>query len=225
MNNLIKIELKKFSAKSHLIGLLIANVVMIGLLIPIFLFAPESEYVDKFAIVSTLNISVFIVWQGALIAKLVIEEFSNKTMFLLFTYPVSRKKLIVAKLAIVNSTILFSMLVSQAVQTVAFSALGQLAPQVSFSPSVQDMGAVAILSVGAVMMGMLSLCVGMINKSAIATIVSSLAVVAIMGTTVGEAGGLLMSVPISLSVGAVGAVGVALAFIALKDIDKKDLLV
>ncbi|MDI3410257.1 ABC transporter permease subunit [Bacillus sonorensis] len=42
--------------------------------------------------------SVFIVFAGVLIAKLIIGEYKNRTITVMFTYPVSRKKLMAAKL-------------------------------------------------------------------------------------------------------------------------------
>jgi len=223
MTNLIKIELKKFSVKSHVIQIIIANIAILALLTPLFIFvAPEEEYLDLVALVSILNLATFIVWQGVLIAKIIVEEFQSKTIFLLFTYPISRKKLIVSKLVIINTVIFFSILVTQIFQNTALTILSQFVPQLEYSLSIYEIGTVAVISVASVMMGMLSLFVGMIKKSTIATIVSSIVVVAMLGGSVGEGVGLIMQIPVSLSV---GVVGVILAYIAIKDIDKKDLLV
>ena len=223
MTNLIKIELKKFSVKSHVIQLIVANIAILALLTPLFIFvAPEEEYLDLVALVSILNLATFIVWQGVLIAKIIVEEFQSKTIFLLFTYPISRKKLIVSKLVIINTVIFFSILVTQIFQNTALTILSQFVPQLEYSLSIYEIGTVAVISVASVMMGMLSLFVGMIKKSTIATIVSSIVVVAMLGGSVGEGVGLIMQIPVSLSV---GVVGVILAYIAIKDIDKKDLLV
>jgi len=223
MTNLIKIELKKFSIKSHLIHLAIANFIMLGLLTPILLFAGADEAsVDVVSLISTLNLATFIVWQGVLIAKIIVEEFRSKTIFLLFTYPISRKKLIVSKLVVVNTTIFLSMLATLTLQNTYFTILARFAPQLEYSLTIGEIGLIATLSIASIMMGMLSLFVGMINKSTIATIVSSLIVVAIMGTSVGEAGGLITSAAITLGV---GAVGIILAYMSVRNIDKKDLLV
>ena len=224
MTNLIKIELKKFSIKSHIIQLIIANIAILAILTPLFIFvAPQEEYLDMVAMVSILNLATFIVWQGVLIARIIVEEFQSKTIFLLFTYPVSRKKLIASKLVIINTVVFFSILATQIFQNTALTIMAQFVPQLEYSLSIYQIGMVVLVSVASVMMGMLSLFVGMIKKSTIATIVSSIVVVAMLGSSFGEgAGGLIMQIPISLSV---GIIGVILAFMAIKDIDKKDLLV
>ncbi|MCL2745650.1 MAG: ABC transporter permease, partial [Coriobacteriia bacterium] len=102
MLELMKIELKKFNLIAHLIQLAIASVTLLAL---INLIAIGEAYPITTIELSLLCLLTFVIWQGVLIAKFIVSEFRDKTIQLLFTYPVDRKKLILSKLVIVNGII------------------------------------------------------------------------------------------------------------------------
>ncbi|MFJ7731678.1 ABC transporter permease [Lysinibacillus sp. NPDC097231] len=52
---------------------------------------------------------------SVLIAKLVIEEYKNKTILILFSYPVSRKKIFVSKLILIAFLTFITMMLSNIV--------------------------------------------------------------------------------------------------------------
>ncbi|WP_353051157.1 ABC transporter permease [Lysinibacillus pakistanensis] len=61
---------------------------------------PEIK-LSTIAVAGMLLRAVFIIWQGVLIAKIIIEEYQNRTIALLFRYPIDRAKLIYAKIAVI----------------------------------------------------------------------------------------------------------------------------
>lgn len=90
MRKLIRLELERFSIKPHLIGLFIANLVILLLCVMVSTFIQALGGVMAVAglpefSLTTVSLSVMlvratlIVWQGALIAKLIVEEYQNKT--------------------------------------------------------------------------------------------------------------------------------------------------
>lgn len=98
MLNLIKLELKRVSLKSHFIGLLAANIViaLLSAFTSSLLNAgggvavtglPPAQ-LDTLTLAIMLVRAALIVWEAVLISVFVVEEYRNKTINLLFTYPV-----------------------------------------------------------------------------------------------------------------------------------------
>ncbi|WP_435302985.1 ABC transporter permease [Leuconostoc mesenteroides] len=96
MFKLIRLEMRKTNFKQYVIGGFIAS-----LIIPVFLFF--LLYIDKqdspitntnfLFLVDSITRIVFIIFSGVLISRLIVEEYNDKTITLMFTYPISRKKL------------------------------------------------------------------------------------------------------------------------------------
>ncbi|MEC1468217.1 ABC transporter permease [Bacillus haynesii] len=106
MLNLINLEFKKTKLGWYYKGAVIANLCILGMLCLIgadekSLPQAKMSMADAESTLQLIGIfvrSVFIVFAGVLIAKLIIGEYKNRTITVMFTYPVSRKKLIAAKL-------------------------------------------------------------------------------------------------------------------------------
>lgn len=60
-----------------------------------------ASYEDSFILIDTFARAVFIIFSGALISKLIISEYRDKTMNVMFTYPIKRHKIIAAKLMLI----------------------------------------------------------------------------------------------------------------------------
>jgi len=60
-----------------------------------------SNYADFMSLANIFIKIVFITFSAVVLSRLVIDEYKNKTILLLFSYPLQRKKLILAKLSIV----------------------------------------------------------------------------------------------------------------------------
>lgn len=115
MFKLINLEMKKVSLDRYVYGAIIASIIMTGFLffmlyIDRYQYPPDVE--DFFFLVDSTRM-IFIVFSGVLISKLVIEEYKDKTISLMFTYPISRKKIIISKLMIIIIFTFFSMLLSR----------------------------------------------------------------------------------------------------------------
>ena len=116
MLNLIKLELKRVSLKSHFIGLLAANIViaLLSAFTSSLLKAGSGVAVTGLppAQLDTLTLAIMlvratlIVWEAVLISVFIVEEYRNKTINLLFTYPVQRGKLIAVKIILICGVML-----------------------------------------------------------------------------------------------------------------------
>lgn len=100
MEHLMKLELRKvpFGKYVMLAGLLIA-----GAMFFIFVSLQDDSrtahtYEEAFRTVEMLFAMEFILFFAVLNAALVISEYNNRTILLMFTYPVDKKKVIAAKL-------------------------------------------------------------------------------------------------------------------------------
>lgn len=118
MFKLIKIEWEKNNMAGYAIRAMVCLVVIFGLVAGMALISiaqDEPMFTNFTDFMSLANIFIritFVVFSGILISRLVIEEYKSKTMQLLFTYPLQRKQIMQAKLAIVFGFCFVSVVVS-----------------------------------------------------------------------------------------------------------------
>lgn len=219
MKKLLYIEFKKFSLKKHCLYVLIANLSMLFLILMTTFVnnsnggIPGVPPIRTIIVVDIFIKAVFIVWQSVLIANLIVEEFRSKTILILFTYPLDRKKLILSKLLIIFFITFFSVICSQILLNMALFLLNNIMPFIQYSISLVDIGIIVITTITSIMLGMLPLYVGMLNKSTVATVASSILICSLTVSSGGDKGGLITIIPISMIM---GIIGVSLAYAAIK---------
>ncbi|WP_037286416.1 ABC transporter permease [Saccharibacillus sacchari] len=228
MLHLVKLELKKGGLRGYILGALIAYAAIAGLLMLMYFVKDEptgstfKNQADMLSAVNTLVGATFIVYASALLSKLVISEFKDRTMTLLFAYPVSRKQLIFAKLSIVFvwcfvAIVLGNVLLDALMLTVNHF-VGDLASDLSATNLVHQFGHVILQTIGAAGMSLLPLVIGLPRRSVAATIVSSIFIVAIVSSN--NAGFSLSSIiAIPLALAAIGIIG---AYLSFRNIDQID---
>lgn len=228
MLNLIKLELKRVSLKSHFIGLLAANIViaLLSAFTSSLLNAgggvavtglPPAQ-LDTLTLAIMLVRATLIVWEAVLISVFVVEEYRNKTINLLFTYPVQRGKLIAVKIILICGVMLLFHALSGVFQFTCLFIASKYFPFVTVSPA--NLMTQAVTALSAVLLGLLPLYIGMIKKSTIATIVSSFAIAAIVSNSQGSGAG-LMSIPIAAIV--FGVIGAGFSAITVRKMVSSDL--
>ena len=77
------------------------------------------DYTDFMSLTNILIRIVFIIFASVILSRLVIEEYKNKTVQLLFTYPLKRKKIIFAKLSLVFGFCFFSIIIATFMMNIA----------------------------------------------------------------------------------------------------------
>lgn len=234
MINMIKIELKKFKLLNHLLGLLLVNIFVFSLILLIDVatsssIATSSNFIPEVAVnaipsleflIDTLLKSVFVIWKAILIATIIIEEIKSKTINTLFSYPINRKKIIAAKLIFILLAIATFMIITYITQYTIFYFLAINTNIISSGFELPNIIELAISSIATIMIGMAPLYFGTIKKSIVTTILSSIIIISITGSTFGQQGGLISILPVAI---ALGVVGVILAHIALVKIVGDDL--
>ncbi|KAA8786194.1 ABC-type transport system involved in multi-copper enzyme maturation permease subunit [Paenibacillus sp. 4624] len=231
---LIRLEWRKHRFARNFVGAGIANISILLFMIMIGVTDLGAEdyaladYHGAFMLIDTFSRAVFIIFAGSLISKLIISEYRDKTMNVMFTYPIKRHKIIAAKLTLVFiftfvmimfTDILMGVLLLTANQYYGFiteplglAALGQLVLKYTIS------------SLSAAAMALIPLFFGMRKHSVTATMVASIFLVLIVCSGFSGSSGPTMSVnniiviPLTL-----GAIGLWIAALSMTRLETKDL--
>ena len=165
---------------------------------------------------------VYIIYSASMYNSFIIEPYQNKSMNLMFTYPVSRKKIIFSKIAAVWMFMLVNLIFTRAVIFVVLKLCGNfLTPDFLLNYSLTDGSfwiSQIISSVETVTISLLAVWGGLVRKSKSASVVFSILLIVIMQGAVGEVS--LRSqgwLPVLLMILAV--VSITLYFM---DVEKKD---
>ncbi|MEF7556075.1 ABC transporter permease [Bacillus thuringiensis] len=230
MLHLMKLELKKFKLGWYVKRAIIANIVILALMIFVSIIAQvegDAEIRDPETILlmaSTLVRATFIVFGSILIARLIIGEYKNKTILLMFSYPINRKKMMASKLAITAIVTFITVIVSNILVVGVFFGIDSYFSILPNSFTVDQLMQEGIklvpLAIATAGISLIPLYFGMRKRSVPTTIVSSLIVVsvAINNTPMFSIATFL---PLQL---ALAAIGFVIAYYGIKNIEREDVL-
>lgn len=241
MLELIKLEIEKHNLKRYIVAAVISN-----LIISLFLFMmiategdssiPEElgEGLSYSALVPNLSAgfdlldslvkTVFVVFASVLIARLIIDEYRNKTISVMFMYPISRKKLIWMKLMIVKVFTIGAIFLSDVFQAVFLFLLNKI---MHFTPDtltpLQASQAAIKFATGAVAfsgVGLIPMYFGMKKKSVPATIISAVLIVTVLCSNNGDLSlSSIIYIPIALTL-----LGIVIAYLSFRNIEVDDVV-
>ena len=236
MGKLIKLEWEKYE-----IGKYIRNAAILIVLLVIFNYAmtflgiandPDTGVPDM--AISNMGVSTnvelltditFLIFAAAMHATFIIGAYKNKTMNLMFLYPLNRKKIMAAKMLAV-CIFCFAGIVIAKLACYGVSNLGFMMGQKASFPMDYNMLSVSfyiqllIRSAATISISLLALLSGMIAKSSKATVISSFLLIILMQVNVG--GATLkdnLAVPIVLL-----AISVLAAILMVQRVEKKDVM-
>ncbi|MBO0959806.1 ABC transporter permease [Neobacillus sp. MM2021_6] len=229
MRKLISLEIKKFKLYSYLKAVGIANLVIMGLLCLIY-FMEKSEgtlafgsYEMAFAAFNSIIRPTFIIFAAVLISRIIIDEYKSNSITLMFMYPISRKKIMIAKLVIVACFTFFTIVLSNLIIGSLFYLVDsylhfvpkELTAEVLKNGLIQ-MILEAIASAG---MALIPLYFGMRKKSVPTTIVTAIIMVSL---TSSSADGVnlfaFIAIPIALAL-----IGCLIAYLSIRNVEKVDI--
>ncbi|WP_438495157.1 ABC transporter permease [Paenibacillus sp. IHBB 3054] len=229
---LIQLEIRKNKLAGMLKGIAIANLAIFAFMLLLTYVDSEGggsgsgefkTYAEMFSGLYVLVKATFVVFASVVLSKLVIDEYKNNTITLLFMYPISRKKLLGAKIIIVFLFTLISIFVSDVLISALLIGLnsfthaipGQLDLAV-IPGEIIRIGADAVYAAG---IGLIPLYIGMRKKSVPATIVTAVLLVSVIASNFGDfPPGNLVWLSIFLSL-----VGIAIAYLSIRNIEEKDI--
>lgn len=229
MRKLIHLEIKKFKLFSNLKGVVIAN---LGIMIMVCLvyFADKSDggaafstYEAAFGAIGSMVRATFTIFAAALISRLIIDEYKNNTIMMMFMYPINRKKIMIAKLVIVASFTFLTIFLSNLVVGGAFCLAASylhIVPKVltaeALTAGFLRMTLQAVASAG---VALIPLYFGLMKKSVPATIITSIVLVSL---TTSSSNGVdvfsIVAVPIVLAIA-----GCLIAYYSIRNIEKADI--
>ncbi|MGE7928704.1 ABC transporter permease [Lysinibacillus xylanilyticus] len=192
MLKLLRLEWKKNSMSNYFKSLIIC---IIGIFAAVALMAVGSgdekmflDYTDFMSLTNILIRIVFIIFASVILSRLVIEEYKNKTVQLLFTYPLKRKKIIFAKLSLVFGYCFFSIIIATFMMNIAVYFLNPMMNLFEAPVEIQEMVAtIPSTFINAFMMAGVSLIplyFGMRKKSTASTITSAVLIGFLINATV-----------------------------------------
>ncbi|WP_144568815.1 ABC transporter permease [Bacillus pseudomycoides] len=230
MLQLIKLEIKKSKLGWYIKGAIIANIVMVAMLFFVSYVSQIEGDVELgnpqgiLLMASAMVRGTFIVFAGVLIAKLVIEEYENKTILLMFSYPINRKKIIASKLVITAILTFITILLSNIFIVGVFFTVNSyilvIPNTITIDELIQEGIKVVPFAVTAAGAGLIPLYFGMRKYSVPTTIVSSLIVVMIACQSQPEFS-LATFLPLQL---ALAAIGIMIAYYGIRNIENEDAL-
>lgn len=194
MYKLIKLELRRNNLRTYVISSIFIAVVMLGFLY-LFAYAPKLEPNDKdmevflgynnlIPLFGVLNMAAFCVLSAVIYSKFIIEEYSGKRPILLFSYPVSRKKIFLTKLSVVFIFTVLSMLISNFIIYLIFGISESFMHLVkgAFTASImlQALRVTIAMAFIAASIGIVAVGIGFIKKSVPATIISAVLIASLM---------------------------------------------
>lgn len=228
MLKLIRLELRK-SKFTFLKGVLIANLAILVLMFLIsFTGLNEGDfatYSDLFQGVSVFVKATYIIFASVLISKLVIEEYKNNTITVLFMYPVPRKMLMAAKLIIVFLFTFLSIWLSTIVISGILAGVGYFLPDLIQGTLTMDLVLTHSMTAGmdalyASGIALIPLYFGMRRKSVTTTIVSAVLIVMLISSGFGNGSfrmGDLLGISITLALA-----GAVIAYLSIRNIEHQD---
>ncbi|RAN91865.1 hypothetical protein B5P41_00445 [Bacillus sp. SRB_28] len=231
MLHLMKLEMKKFKLGWYVRGAIIANIAILALMIFTSIVAQvegDPEIRDPHMMLltaSTLVRATFIIFGSVLIARLIISEYKNKTILLMFSYPINRRKMMSSKLAIIAIVTFITVILSNILVVGVFFGIDSYFSILPNSFTIDQLKQEGInlvpLAIATAGISLIPLYFGMRKRSVPTTIVSSLIVVsiAINNTPMFSTATFL---PLQLALAAIGA---AIAYYGIKNIEKEDITV
>lgn len=187
MKQLIRLEKQKHSLRGYRAAALTISVFLLGLLY-LFAFIPRLEPAEADSAVfsswhsllllhSIAAAAVFAIFSSVMCAKIAVEEYSGRRALLLFLYPVERTRLLDAKLCLAAGETVLSAAAGCAFVYGIFFLSNAFFPICAdpLTPAAVAESAVLILctATSAAAVGILSLWIGFLRRSAVAAIVAS----------------------------------------------------
>ncbi|MGH0610828.1 ABC transporter permease [Bacillus cereus] len=230
MLRLMKLELKKFKLGWYVKGAVIANITILALMIFTSIVAQvegDPEIRDPqmtLLTASTLVRATFIVFGSVLIARLIIGEYKNKTIILMFSYPINRRKMMISKLVITATLTFITVIVSNILIVGVFFGIDSyfsiLPNPFTVDQLVQEGINLVPLAIATAGISLIPLYFGMRKRSVPTTIVSSIIVVSIAINNQ-PIFPIATFLPLQFTFAAIGMV---IAYFGIKNIESEDAL-
>ncbi|MFF5994538.1 ABC transporter permease [Lysinibacillus sp. KU-BSD001] len=232
MFNLIKLEWQKHYIGRYFISFFFCVIGIYSCVVLLALDAKNdvdgamSSFQEFMSLVNILSNITFIIFGSVILSRLIISEFRTKTMQVLFTYPINRKKLLFAKLVLAYSFITVILFTNIWILQMITYFLQPSLQLFEGTVTVQDLLATLPETItNAFMMSAIALIplfFGMRKKSTATTITSATIIGFLINGTVSDVDTTFnftdtIIIPVLLAL-----LGVSIAYLSFRNIDVKD---
>jgi len=230
MFKLMQLEIKKFKMRKYLKGVIIANLIIFAVLV-MTVFAtkadneiPFKSWDDAFLVTGVFVRITFSIFAAVLISKIIIGEYKSKTINVLFTYPVSRKKIMLAKLVLVTTFAFTSMIISNVFLSFSLFILNTfmnfIEDSLNMNILLYNLINSAVYSLIFAFISLIPVYVGIIRKSGSSTIVTAIIIVSLLNSgNKGDTLSKIIIIPIIFAI-----IGVISSYLSIKDVEKVDVI-
>ncbi|PFR45214.1 ABC transporter permease [Bacillus thuringiensis] len=232
MLRLIKLEWKKHKLSSYFKGVAIC-IIAIFAAVSLLAWGIKAEedvlffdFTQQMVLINTFIRITFIIFSSVILSRLVIDEYKNKTMQLLFMYPLQRKMLMRAKLTIVFcfcfvSTIIATFSISLLVYFVS-PMMGLIETPATIGEIISIVPTTFISAFMISGISLIPLFFGMRKKSTPTTITSAVIIGMLISSNFGPGNGQVslfnfIAIPIVLCL-----LGIFISYLSYRKIDKID---
>ncbi|TGE37115.1 ABC transporter permease [Desulfosporosinus fructosivorans] len=167
---------------------------------------------------------VFLIFTAIMHSAFTINAYKNKTMDLMFSYPIKRGKILASKIIAVLGFNFVSIIVAQVIiYGSIYIASRYLQPSIKIDFDILNITfyvSVVIKSVMTICISLIALFVGMISKSPVATIVASFFLAVLLKGNIGGfslAGSVVFPIVLTF-------ISIVFAFLTIRDVEKKDVV-
>lgn len=196
MGYYLKLECKKSRIKKYIWGT--AGIILFCLIfLTLSLYDSATDptqvkdsYESSLVSVSLLVCTIFLIYEAVMMSMVLINEYNNKTILILFTYPVGKKKIIAIKLMIVTGFMVLSMMAAYLICMIYLVIVDHQFDWVegSYSSALIVPYLKMIISniISCISLSLLSFAAGMLRKSVPAAVVTSFAALFIRQVLISE---------------------------------------
>ncbi|WP_066504094.1 ABC transporter permease [Abyssisolibacter fermentans] len=228
MINLIRLEIKKFKFKGYIRSAFITDLIILAFMFFVMIISKVentsdfNNYNNLIAFITTIINSTYTVFAGVLISKLIIGEYKNKTVNVLFSYPVDRKKIILAKVVLITVfifiSIVFAFLFVFSIVYISDVFTPIISDSLEISMLCDIFLNIVILAAFSSILSLIPLYFGFRKKSVSTTILTSLLVMAILNSS---SNGQSLSANNYINL-VFAVISIILTYITIKKIDCRD---
>ncbi|WP_416826073.1 ABC transporter permease [Ectobacillus polymachus] len=229
MLNLMRLELIKFKFESAIRGAFVATIIIFSFFVLTSYGAKGdgdfsfTSYNEIFTIIDTFVRATFIIFGASLLAKFIVQEFTEKTVTVLFMYPINRKKLLIAKLFIVILFTFFSIVIADTIIFTLFYSVNFYFPLMSETLTMPEIKQIILKlvmnAIAATGMSLIPLYFGMKKYSVRSTIISSIVIVVLVcSNSNGVSINNIIIIPIILA-----CIGAIAAYMTVRKVEQVDL--
>lgn len=230
MLKLIRLEMAKNNAAKYTLyaAIAILSLTALSMVFVFFLGADDPEIATGIVGVSffveTMTSIVFLIFTAVMHSAFTINAYKNKTMDLMFSYPIKRGKILASKILAVLIFNFAALIIAQVIiYGSIYIASHYLQPSIRIDFDISNITfyiSVVLKSVSTICISLIALFVGMINKSPAATIVASFFLAALLKGNLGGyslAGSIIFPVVLTL-------ISIVFAFLTISGVEKKDVV-